>query len=295
MPLAVEPQLSHLGPESWLVLGAVLALALHARGWRVLHRLRPERYPVWRLVSFCAGVATVLIALLSPLDALADRLLSAHMAQHLLLMMIAPPLVWLGDPLAPALCGLPERLCRRVIAPLLARSSLRALGRGLTRPAVCWIGFVVVTVLWHLPVLYQAALRSEPLHDFEHVCFLTAGLLFWWPVLTPWPALPRPWVALPYLVLAALENTLFSAVFTFSDHLLYPIYAGRAPAFGLTPLADQALAGAVMWVPGSLAMLIPVVVRVARLLDPQPPLGVRRASTAIRPQKLQRSWPSGDG
>lgn len=263
----VDLVLAHLGPEAWLLPAAALPLSIYTRGWMALHRLHPARYPLRRLAAFSAGVIAVLVALSPPLDELADALLSAHMTQHLVLMMIAPPLLWLGDPLAPLLCGLPARMPRRALARLVSVPSLRALGRGLSHPAVCWAAFVVTTWLWHLPAFYQAALRDEALHDFEHVCFLTTGLMFWWPVLPPWPARPRPWVALPYLALAAVENTIFSAIFVFAPRLLYPIYAGRTLPFGLDPLTDQALAGAVMWVPGSLAMLVPVFVRTARLLD----------------------------
>jgi cytochrome c oxidase assembly factor CtaG len=273
----LDQVLAHWTPSQGLLAAACVSVLLYLRGWWALQRRCPRRLPRWRLWAFLAGTASLLVALVSPLDALADALLSAHMAQHLLLMMVAPPLLWLGAPLAPWLRALPDALRRRGVARLVAWRPLRALARGVARPAFCLVTFFVVTWLWHLPALYEWALRDERVHDAEHLCFLAAGLLFWWPVVSPWPArgAGRHWVALPYLLLAMLENTLFSALFTFSDRLLYPSYAAGPHPFGLAPLADQALAGAVMWVPGSLAMLLPAVAILVRLLD-APPAGAAR-------------------
>jgi cytochrome c oxidase assembly factor CtaG len=264
--------LAHWTPSVGLLVAAGLLLVVYAHGWWALHRRRPRRLPTWRLGCFVAGTALLLVALVSPLDALADTLLSAHMAQHLLLMMAAPPLLWLGAPVAPLLRGLPATARRRVVARLVGWSPLRIAGRWLGRPAVCLTGFVAVTWLWHVPALYEWALHDELVHDAEHLCFLAAGLLFWWPVVAPWPArgADRRWVALPYLLLAMIENTVFSAIFTFSDRVLYPSYAAGPRVLGLEPLADQMLAGAVMWVPASLIMLVPVAAIAVSLLDAPP-------------------------
>lgn len=265
--------LAHWTPSMGLVAAACAPVLLYGWGWWALHRRLPQRFPRWRLACFLSGTAVILAALVSPLDAFADVLLSAHMAQHLLLMMVAPPLLWLADPLAPFLRALPDGLRRRGVARLVAWRPLRVLSRGIGRPVPCFTAFVAITWLWHWPALYEWALRDELVHDAEHLCFLVAGGLFWWPVIAPWPArgATRRWVALPYLGLAMLENTIFSAVFTFSDRLLYPSYAAGPHPFGLAPLVDQALSGAVMWVPGSLAMLVPVAVIAMRLLDTPPP------------------------
>jgi len=268
----VAQVLAHWTPSLALLAAACVPVLLYARGWWALHRRLPHRFPPWRPACFGAGTAVILVALVSPLDAFADALLSAHMTQHLLLLMVAPPLLWLGDPFAAFLRALPNGLRRRVVARLVAWRPLRALARGIGRPASCFVAFVAIVWLWHLPALYEWALGDELVHDVEHLCFLGAGLLFWWPVVAPWPArgAERHWVALPYLLLAMLENTIFSAIFTFSDRLFYPSYTAGPQLFGLTPLADQALAGAVMWVPGSLVMLVPVAVILMQLLETPP-------------------------
>lgn len=273
---------AHLGPdvEAGLLLAAALPAGVYATGWWRLHRERPARFGPGRLAAFLGGIAAVLIALATPLDHVAEELLSAHMTQHLLLMLVAPPLVWLGRPLAPLLRGLPPGL-RQSVARGLASPPVRALGRTLGHPAVCWATFSVTLWAWHAPALYELALRDPLWHDVEHLCFLGTGLLFWWPIVLPWPARARGsrWLALPYLGLAALQNTVLSAIFVFSDRLLYPSYAA-APAleWGIAPLTDQALAGAIMWVPGSLVMLAPVVAIVLELLTSDPSRGALRTA-----------------
>jgi cytochrome c oxidase assembly factor CtaG len=247
---------------------AILALAvLYLRGWWQLRSELPARFPPARAGAFLAGTGFLLLALASPLDTMADHLLHLHMTQHLLLMMVVPPLILLAWPLAPLLRGLPFEL-RRSVARLIGRHPVRIAARGLTHPVICWLAFVLVTWVWHLPALYELALHDERWHDVEHVCFLATGLLFWWPVVQPWPSRSRwsRWSSVPYLLLACLQNGIFSAIFVFSDRVIYPSYDGPRP-WGLSALADQALAGAIMWIPGSLAMLVPAVVIVYRLLE----------------------------
>jgi putative membrane protein len=286
----------HALPEAgstWIAKGGLVAAAglvslLHLRGWARLHRRRSRR-PVGAVAAFQAGLATLLVAVLSPLDTLADRSLSFHMTQHLLLMMVAPPLLWSGSPCTFIRLGLPRGL-RRATARLLGAPPLHAVGRWATHPVACWLAFVLATWAWHLPAAYEWALRDELVHDAEHLCFLGTGLLFWWPVIHPWPARPAgpQWWIVPYLSLAMLENTAFSAVFTFSDRVLYPSYLAAAPPGGLSPLDDQALGGAIMWIGGSLAMLVPGVLAVVRLLGPSRP-GARSAwAVELGPPVLER-------
>lgn len=268
-PEAVAPGWGSFQLEPTLLVLALAPATLYLVGWLRLRRRMPQRFGAGRLTAFLAGVATVLVALISPIDPLADELLSAHMAQHLLLMMVAPPLIWLGWPVAPVLRGFPRRLRFHVVR-LLGRAPVRRLGRLLGRPQVAWVGFMVLFWSWHAPPCYELAIRNDRVHDLEHLSFLAAGLLFWWPVIRPWPFRPRwpAWVIVPYLVLAALENTAFSALFTFSSHVIYPSYAVTPRLWGIAPLADQALAGVIMWIPGSIAMLLPLVLQVRTLLEP---------------------------
>src|SRR5262249_42713829 len=120
--------------------------------------------------------------------------------------------------------------------------------------------FVAATWLWHAPPVYDLALRSAGWHYLQHACFLGTALLFWYGVVRPYPARPRwsPWLLLPCLVLADVQNTALSALLTFSDRVFHPYYAGVPRPGGMTALADQAAAGVIMWVPGSLVFLLPL-------------------------------------
>src|SRR5262249_18740289 len=148
-------------------------------------------------------------------------LLQVHMVQHLLLMMVAPPLLWLGAPLFPLLRGLPPPIRTYWIAPLFRSRPLRRFLERLTHPALALPLFVGATWLWHVPVVYEIALRSSGWHYVQHVCFLGTALVFWYPVVRPYPSRPHwsPWLLLPYLILADVQNTVLSALLTFSDHV----------------------------------------------------------------------------
>jgi cytochrome c oxidase assembly factor CtaG len=122
----------------------------------------------------------------------------------------------------------------------------------LTHPVVGGIAFIAASLLWHLPPMYELALRSRSWHEVEHACFLGTALLFWWPVVQPWPGRahwPR-WTMIPYLLIADLQNTALAAFLTFYDRPLYPTYAAAPRLWDISVLNDQAAAGAIMWVPG---------------------------------------------
>ncbi len=213
-----------------------------------------------------AGLASIILALSPPIDALAPVLLRAHMTQHLLLMMVAPPLLWMGAPVAPMLLGLPRPI-RRWVALVLASPAGRRLARVLANPAMSGAAFFVAFWAWHVPALYDLALHSDFWHHVEHACFFATAVLFWRPVILPWPAhsaWPR-WAMIPYLVLADLQNSVLSAVLTFSDRVIYTAYEAVPPSQGISALEDQAIAGVIMWVPGSLAFLLPVLWIVATM------------------------------
>jgi cytochrome c oxidase assembly factor CtaG/polyferredoxin len=255
----------------WATALVLLTAAVYARGWRRLARLRPTHFPPWRLVAFLGGLATLWVAVASPLDALGPFLLSAHMVQHLLLMAAAAPLLLLGAPLAPLLKGLPRAVAREAIGPFLASPFLELLGRVLTHPVTGLVAMTLAMWGWHVPAAYELALGSPAWHEVEHACFLAAAILFWWPVVLPWPS-RRQWPAwaMPlYLLGGDLANTALAAALTFSDRVLYSSYVAAPRIFGLTALADQGLAGLLMWVPGSLAFLVPAIVLTARLFTPE--------------------------
>src|SRR5262249_53563126 len=275
--------------KSWMLDPALLfILALSAviylRGFLSLHRQMPERYSAAQPAAFLAGLASIFLAVCSPLDAFANLLLTAHMIQHLLLMMVAPPLLLLANPLLPLLRGLPAAVAKHGLGPFMAWKALASLGRRLTHPIVCWVAFVATTIVWHLPPMYELALHSQPLHAAEHVFFLGTGLLFWWPVIQPWPSRPQwpRWAMIPYLFLADFQNTGLSAYLIFCDRVVYPTYAAAPRFSGTSALADQIAAGAIMWVPGSLAFLIAVGLITIKALT---------SRRAVRPSSLQIALP----
>ena len=140
----------------------------------------------------------------------------------------------------------------------------------MTHPVNCWLVMAVTLCAWHVPAAFDFALRSPAWHKVEHACFLGASLLFWWPVVRPFPSRPQwPLWSVPlYLLAADLLNTALSAILTFSDHVLYPQYLEAPRLFGTTALGDQSCAGVIMWVPASLFLLIPAALIAIQYLSP---------------------------
>jgi cytochrome c oxidase assembly factor CtaG len=243
-----------------LLAAVLLTGGVYLRGWLFLHRRDPERWHSGRLVSFCGGLTVIYLALASPIEPFAALLLQVHMLQHLLLMMVAPPLLWLGAPLFPLLRGLPRAVRVFWAIPLLSAASLRRLFGGLVHPLTALLLFITATWFWHAPPVYDLALRSTGWHYLQHVCFLGTALLFWYPIVRPYPARPRwsSWLLLPVLLLADVSNTVLSALLTFSDRVLYPYYAEVPRLGGLSAVEDQSAAGVLMWIPGSIAFLLPL-------------------------------------
>jgi cytochrome c oxidase assembly factor CtaG len=265
--------------EPVVVAPVLVTATLYVRGWRIASRRMPDRFDGRHLVALTAGLFTIVLALASPLDALSARLLLAHMTQHLLLMVVAPPLLWMGKPVVPLLLALATPV-RRAAVGALTVPEVRLLSHVLTDPLVSWAAFVVAFWTWHLPALYELALRSDFWHHVEHACFFGTACLFWRPVILPWPARsawPR-WAMIPYLAIADVQNSALAAILTFSDRVIYPFYGALPPMWGLSPLEDQAIAGVIMWVPGSLAFLLPVVWLVATTLTAPRPVLRRTAS-----------------
>jgi cytochrome c oxidase assembly factor CtaG/ferredoxin len=246
--------------DPWLVFPLLLTAGLYLHGWLVLHRRDSGRWSHGRLIAFVSGLAAVFLALASPIDPFAALLLQVHMVQHLLLMMVAPPLLWLGAPLFPLLRGLPRPIRTYWAAPLFRSPFLRRVFQTLTHPVPALLLFTAATWLWHLPPIYEVALRSDGWHYVQHICFLGTALLFWYPVIRPYPSRPKwsLWLLIPYLILADVQNTILSAILTFADQPLYSYYALRPRLGNLSALEDQATAGVLMWVPGSIAYLVPL-------------------------------------
>jgi putative membrane protein len=270
MPDAVQEILKEWSFPVWLTVSVSLSAFVYLRGYLAIRKTRSTLFTGARLASFLAGLILLWLALGPPMDDFADALLSAHMVEHLLLMSAVPPLLLYGLPVVPMLRGLPVPFRTYVVSPLLRLSSLRAFGRWIVNPVVAWITMNLTFLVWHIPSAYDAALRNEVWHVVEHLCFLATSLLFWWCILRPWPtAANRPnWGILIYLISADLVNTLLSAFLAFCNRPVYSYYADRANAFGVSPLEDQVLGAAIMWVIGSLAFLIPALVITVDLLRP---------------------------
>ena len=249
----------------------LVVAAVYARGFARLHRQMPERLLMRHFGFFIGGIATLLVAIASPLEELDDVLLQVHMIQHLLLMIGAPALLLAGAPLIPLVRGLPVSLAKSVVGPVSRSRSLRRILHWLTEPLVCWLAFALATWGWHTPAAFQLALRSPIAHAFEHACFFGTALMFWWPVVQPWPSVARwpRWMMVPYLLFGDLQNTALAAILTFTGRLLYPMYAAAPRVAGISPLDDQIMAGVIMWVPASLFYLVPGAVILMRYLSPR--------------------------
>jgi len=255
-------------PPIFLTMALLLTAILYTRGWYAIRKTRPALFPTWRLITFNLGIATIWVSIASPMDGFADALLSAHMVEHLLLMSFVPPLLLLGYPQVPLLRGIPHVITVRLLAPFLRMKWLRTLGHFLTKPVVAWLAMNLTFLVWHIPTAYDFALEHEHWHEFEHICFLTTSILFWWPLIRPWPTTSRypGWIMLPYLVLADIVNTALSAFLAFCDRPVYTYYLERPNPFHIDLIADQRAGAVIMWVLGSLIFLVPAVFVTFRLL-----------------------------
>jgi putative membrane protein len=243
--------------EPSVILGCLLLAGLYlgaAGPWRrgLQRRAGQAEQPLSRgkTAWFLGGLAVVLLALLSPLDEIGDTyLFSAHMVQHLLLILAAAPMLMLGTPdwMLAGLLRRPDGLLRH---PVILRT-----GRWLTNPVVAFLIFNINFAAWHFPALYQATLLNENIHILEHLLFLATAVLNWWPVIGPAPELPRlPYPGqMLYLFLEAIPGTVLGAIFVFAEGPLYPFYVSAGRLFGLSPDVDQQLGGLIM---GTLSSLV---------------------------------------
>jgi putative membrane protein len=250
--------------------GTLILLGLvYARGWVAIRKTRPSQFPLWRLGAFVLGLTILWLAIASPLDGFADALLSAHMVEHLLLMSFAPPLLLLGYPVVPLLRGVPHGVTVHVLGPLIRIKALRRAGHVMITPVVAWLAMNLTFLGWHVPAAYDFALDHERWHEVEHLCFLGTSILFWWPLIRPWPTRESysGWLLLVYLAMADIVNTVLSAFLAFCDRPVYGYYLREPNIFGVSPLSDQRAGAVVMWVFGSLIFLVPAIVLTFRLLQ----------------------------
>lgn len=195
--------------------------------------------------AFLSGLAVLFLSLNGPLHDLSDSyLFSAHMVQHLLLTMLVTPLMIAGTP-------------GWMLRPALRSRAVAAVARRITNPVFCFLAFSLTLTIWHLPLMYNQAMAHHNVHIVQHLCFLVASTLMWWPLMSPMPELPR--LSYPkqmlYVVLLTLPMTLVSVYITYADAAMYPAYAAAPRLFGLTPVEDQQMGGLIMWIPGGLVFI----------------------------------------
>lgn len=259
-----------LEPPSTMV--AVFAL-LYAVGWR--RRASNRGAARGDAAFFAAGLCALVLALNSPLATFDDELFWAHMTQHVLLLVVAPPLILLGRPWATVWRAYPLPVRRTVahgVLRLAERPWARAAWRIATAPTTALVAFTGTLSVWHLPALYDATLSSPAVHVLEHVTFLAAGLLFWSQLVDSPPVRSRlgyPARAL-HATLATGASWLLAIVIALASEPLYEGYARLAwrPG-GISALADQQLAAGIMWVPGSIPFAVAIVLYAGRWLAPE--------------------------
>ncbi|HEV2249316.1 MAG TPA: cytochrome c oxidase assembly protein [Candidatus Limnocylindria bacterium] len=231
----------------------VLAAIVYVRGARAR-----RSWPHWRTALFLLGLVALVAALASPIDPLALELFSVHMVQHMLLLVVAAPLLLAGGPVRPLLRGLPSAVRRTVVRALARNTAFSALVHLLRHPLVAAALYVAGLYAWHIPVLYDAAVENMTIHVLEHSWFLVTALLFWSVVIDPVPfRATLPYAArIPFLLLVgAAQNTILGGLLAFSDRPFYRPYLETTAKYGLDPATDQRLGGAIMWVPGDLIFL----------------------------------------
>ena len=274
---------------------AMLVLVAAAYAWAVrrVDRGHPENpHPVHRSWLFGGGLAAIGVAMLSPIEAYEGVLFSVHMVQHMLLELVAAPLL---------LAGAPITLALRASGPSVRKGLLRVLQSRIAHvisfPVIAWLVFAAVNWGWHFSVLYDQALENQALHYFQHATFLGAALLFWWPAIgvdpSPW-RLPHP-VRLLYLFMAMPQNSFLGVALLSAGTVLYPHYVTNVRDWGMTPLEDQQLGGVIMWVVGDLAFLAGMAVVVVLWMRHEDRRTKRldRRLTADRTARGEAAWTPG--
>jgi putative membrane protein len=236
-----------LAVSGWLYLRGVRKL------WRAAERGRGIRR--WEAWAYAGGWLALFIALVSPLHPLGEVLFSAHMTQHELLMLVAAPLVVLGRPVIAFLWALPLTWARRVGGWSKA-TWFQHTWQTITNPLTAWIIHAAALWVWHVPLLFQATLKSDLVHTLQHVCFLGSALLFWWALMHGPQGLMGYGAAVLYLFTTSVHSGILGALITFTGTVLYPAYSKTTASWGLTALEDQQLGGLIMWVPAGLVYIV---------------------------------------
>lgn len=261
-----------LESDGFPVMAAMLAVValVYLRGWMRLRAASANCIPAWRVGSLFLGLLSIWVAVASPLAAFDHELLTVHMIQHLLLMTAAAPLILLSAPVMALLHALPLQLVRAAVDPVFGWPPVQRFGKALAHPACCWLAATGALIVWHVPAALTLGMQSATWHAVELGSFFATGLLFWWPVVQPWPSVPTPqWSTVLYLFLATLPCDLLSGFLVFSERVAYPVYLAAPRHGGFSVLDDQQCAGALMWTCVTIVYLVVGTVIASRLLTGQ--------------------------
>lgn len=248
-----------------ILLTLTTVVALYVAGVRNIWRVagRGKGVSAGQVAAFGGGIAVLIVALVSPLDQLGGALFSAHMVQHLLLMLVAPPLLVWAAPVVPMLLGAPRDV-RRMAGRLSGWNRARAVMTALRQPLVVGALHVVALWIWHLPSLYEAALRIPWVHTVEHLSFFVTACLFWWIVIQPHGRRTLGMgMAVIFIFTSMMQSTALGALITFASESWYEAHAPYVEAWGISPISDQQLAGLIMWIPAGLIYLVTALVVLA--------------------------------
>lgn len=235
----------------------VLVTAVYVTGIRAAWRQAGAGigFRWWQVACFAAGLLSLAIAELSPLAGLADVLFSAHMTQHEILMLISAPLLVLGQPLLAALWAVPSRL-RGAVAWWFRRPAVTSTWHFFTGPLAIFVLHAIALWIWHVPSLFEGALAHDGVHFVQHMCFLGTAGLFWWGMVYGRYGRLGYGIAVFYVFLTALHNTILGALLTIAPRTWYSTYELTAAERRIDALADQQLAGLIMWVPSGVIFLV---------------------------------------
>lgn len=271
---------------SWIYLRGVVAL------WRSVGVDRGIRR--WQVWSFTGGMVLLVIALISPLDALGGALFSAHMVQHLLLFLVAPMLLALSRPNVAIPWALPVASRKPFLVWAHRQPVIRGFQSIWSNPIVVWVTFCTVLWIWHVPAMYDAALRSDLVHSIEHVSFLLGAFVFWsYLIQTRQHRRVKNGLTVLFVFTTTVQSGLLGAILTFAGVTLYDGHAPFTEAWGLSVLEDQQLAGVLMWIPmGMWFTITTLVVFVAWLRDAERSVQQWETAAERRPTGTPRVRPT---
>jgi len=258
----------------------VLAGTIYTIGWRRLrHRYKDFTPPKaqlrhrrqlatdWRLISYLSGLVLIGVTLMSPLDLFGGQFFFVHMIQHLMLVMVIPPLLLIANPFPFFLWGLPLAIRPPVARLFNPESTFRHVLRSITQPGLVWLIFIAVFLGWHDPNLYNAALQNDWVHDLEHITFFGTAMLFWWHVMRVGPRIhPRftRGARIAYLLVTVPVNMLTGVFIAFSTEPIYTYYTSVPRIGGMTVMQDQMAGGLIMWIPGSMMYIFGALIIISK-------------------------------